>query len=56
MSVLLLIGGFVVVSLGIVLYDGYRYSVCPQCECNLYCKRIKRKVFCQIHGEIERRK
>lgn len=43
-------------TIGILLYDGYRYPVCPQCGCNLCCKRIKGKIICSIHGEVERRK
>lgn len=60
MSILLWIGivyGISVsVAIGVFLHDGYKYPVCPQCECNLYCKKIRGKIICQIHGEIERRK
>ena len=59
MSILLLIGIIceilallVLATIGIYLYSNYRYPVCPQCGTNLYSKRTKKRVICQIHGEI----
>ena len=34
------------------LYEEYKYPMCPECKDNFYSKRFKRKIICQIHGEI----
>jgi len=56
MSILRWIGiVFLFVVLGeavIFRYDTYRYPLCPECRNNLYSKRVKGKIICQVHGEI----
>jgi len=60
MSILLWVeivyGILILIGIGIFSYDTYKYPVCPQCECNLYSKRIKGKIICQIQGEIRKEK
>lgn len=57
-------GVSILLGAGILLYDGYRYPVCPLCGSNIVrvfpgefvcVKRVQKKIICPIHGELERR-
>lgn len=36
----------------IFLYDIYRHPLCSKCKNNLYSKRVKGKIICQVHREV----
>jgi hypothetical protein len=40
------------VSCALVIYDNYRYPICSKCGSNIYTKRIKGKIICNVHNEI----
>ena len=43
---------FVLVEVVGFLYVKYKYPVCSDCKDNLYSKRVKGKIICQIHGKV----
>jgi len=49
-------GVLALAGIGILLYDMYRYPVCPLCGNNLGIRRVKGKIICQIHGEVLKEK
>ena len=56
MKVLLILLGIIILGtlflFGLVIYEKYRYPVCPKCESNKYAKRMKGKNICSVHGEF----
>jgi len=56
MKVLLILLGIIVLGIlflfGLVIYESYRYPVCPKCESNEYSVRVKGKNICSVHGKF----
>lgn len=53
MKILLWIMGIcVILNVVLVLWEKYKYPVCPECHDNLRSKRVNGKIVCSIHGVV----